>query len=116
MPHLTRPRAAAALAALSLILGFLVALPARAADVLLSQGKTATASSSENAVFGAASAVAGDPGTRWSSAFGDPQWIQVDLGASATINQVQLAWETAYATAFQIQLHLVDRGRGADQP
>ncbi|TDD58726.1 glycosyl hydrolase family protein [Kribbella antibiotica] len=108
MPHLTRPRiryrAAAALAALLLFLGFVVALPARAADVLLSQGKTATASSSENAVFGAASAVDGDPGTRWSSAFGDPQWIQVDLGASATINQVQLAWETAYASAFQIQV------------
>ncbi|WP_344154010.1 discoidin domain-containing protein [Kribbella yunnanensis] len=106
MPHLTRARsrAAAALAALSLLLGVVVALPARAADVLLSQGKTATASSTENAVFGAASAVDGDAGTRWSSAHGtDPQWIQVDLGASATITQVQVAWETAYATAFQIQ-------------
>ncbi|MFB6726206.1 discoidin domain-containing protein [Kribbella sp. NPDC056345] len=104
MPHLTRPRTVAALAALSLLIGLLVALPARAADVLLSQGKTATASSSENVVFGPASAVDGDPGTRWSSAFGDPQWIQVDLGASATVTQVQLAWEAAYATAFQIQI------------
>ncbi|MFI5730984.1 discoidin domain-containing protein [Kribbella sp. NPDC051587] len=104
MPHLTRPRFAAALAVLSLLIGTLVALPARAADVLLSQGKTATASSSENAVFGAASAVDGDPGTRWSSAFGDPQWLQVDLGTSATISQVQLSWEAAYATAFQIQV------------
>ncbi|MFF1820289.1 discoidin domain-containing protein [Kribbella sp. NPDC058245] len=112
MPHLTRPRTrsrirpriAAALAALSLLIGTLVALPARAADVLLSQGKTATASSSENVVFGAASAVDGDPGTRWSSAFGDPQWLQVDLGTSATISQVQLSWEAAYATAFQIQI------------
>ncbi|GAB3928805.1 discoidin domain-containing protein [Kribbella albertanoniae] len=103
MPHLTRPRSVAALAALSLLIGLLVALPARAADVLLSQGKTATASSSENVVFGAAAAVDGDAGTRWSSAFGDPQWIQVDLGTSATISQVQLAWEAAYATAFQIQ-------------
>jgi beta-glucanase (GH16 family) len=104
MPHLVRPRLAAALAALSILIGTVVALPARAADVLLSQGKTATASSSENAVFGAASAVDGDPGTRWSSAFGDPQWLQVDLGTSATISQVQLSWEAAYATAFQIQV------------
>ena len=45
----------------------------------------------------------GNTGTRWSSAFTDPQWLQVDLGATATISQVILRWEAAYATAFQIQ-------------
>jgi beta-glucanase (GH16 family) len=70
---------------------------------LLSQGKTATASSSENSSFTAPNAVDGNTSTRWSSAFGDPQWLQVDLGASHTINQVLLNWEAAYATAFQIQ-------------
>ena len=45
----------------------------------------------------------GNTGTRWSSAFSDPQWLQVDLGASHTISQVVLNWETAYGTAFQIQ-------------
>lgn len=43
------------------------------------------------------------PGTRWSSAFSDPQWVQVDLGTSQRISKVVLTWESAYATAFQIQ-------------
>jgi F5/8 type C domain len=78
-------------------------LTANAATTLISQGKTATASSVENAGTPASAAVDGNTGTRWSSAFSDPQWIQVDLGATATISQVVLQWETAYATAFQIQ-------------
>jgi hypothetical protein len=71
--------------------------------VLLSQGRTATASSAENGSFTAPMAVDGNAGTRWSSGFSDPQWLQVDLGASHTISQVALNWETAYGTAFQIQ-------------
>jgi beta-glucanase (GH16 family) len=70
---------------------------------LLSQGKTATASSAENTSFVAANAVDGNPGTRWSSGFADPQWLQVDLGASHPVSQVVLTWEAAYATAFQLQ-------------
>ncbi len=77
--------------------------PARAAGALLSQGKTATASSTENAGTPASAAVDGDNGTRWSSAAADPQWLEVDLGASATLDSVTLRWETAYATAYQIQ-------------
>ena len=48
-------------------------------------------------------AVDGNGTTRWASAFADPQWIYVDLGASKTISRVLLTWEAAYATAFQIQ-------------
>jgi len=70
---------------------------------LLSQGKTATSSSSENASFTAGNAVDGNTGTRWSSAFSDPQWLEVDLGATHTISRVDLNWEAAYATGFQIQ-------------
>jgi hypothetical protein len=70
---------------------------------LLSQGHPATASSTENASFPAANAVDGNTGTRWSSAFSDPQWITVDLGATHSISKVVLNWEAAYATAFQIQ-------------
>ena len=70
---------------------------AAAADPLISQGKPATASSTENAGTPASAAVDGNTGTRWSSAFSDPQWIQVDLGATATITQVVLNWEAAYA-------------------
>jgi beta-glucanase (GH16 family) len=70
---------------------------------LLSQGHTATASSSENGSFTAPNAVDGNTGTRWSSLFTDPQWLQVDLGASHTLSQVVLNWETAYGKAFTIQ-------------
>jgi hypothetical protein len=76
---------------------------AAAASTLLSQGKTATASSTESAAYPASDAVDGNTGTRWSSAFSDPQWLEVDLGSSASITQVVLQWEAAYATAFQIQ-------------
>jgi hypothetical protein len=69
----------------------------------LALNKTATASSLENASFTAADAVDGNLGTRWSSAFSDPQWLEVDLGSTQSICQVVLNWETAYATAFQIQ-------------
>src|SRR5438309_811505 len=76
---------------------------AHAAATLLSQGQPATASSTENAGTPASAAVDGNTSTRWSSAFSDPQWLQVDLGSTASITQVVLNWETAYATAFQVQ-------------
>jgi len=87
----------------STIVTAVVVHQADAADTVLSQGKPVTASSTENGAFPASAAVDGDLGTRWSSAAGDPQWIQVDLGATATISQVRLTWEAAYATAFQVQ-------------
>jgi fibronectin type 3 domain-containing protein len=71
--------------------------------LLLSQGQPATASSLENAGYSASNAVDGSLSTRWSSAFTDPQWLEVDLGATHTISKVVLSWEAAYATAFQIQ-------------
>ncbi|MEU7904532.1 DUF1996 domain-containing protein [Actinoplanes sp. NPDC049118] len=77
---------------------------ASAADGLLSQGRPATASSTESAAFPASNAVDGNPGTRWSSAFSDPQWLQVDLGGTATISSVVLAWETAYSRTFSLQV------------
>jgi beta-glucanase (GH16 family) len=70
---------------------------------LLSQGHPATASSLENATFPASNAVDGNAGTRWSSAFADPQWLQVDLGATHSVTRVVLNWEAAYGKAFQIQ-------------
>ncbi|MER7007476.1 discoidin domain-containing protein [Dactylosporangium sp. NPDC000555] len=79
-------------------------LTASAADTLISQGKPATASSTENAGTPASAAFDGNTtGTRWASAFSDPQWIQVDLGQTATISQVKLFWEAAYAKSYQIQ-------------
>lgn len=75
-----------------------------AAATLLSQNQPATASSTESAGTPASAAVDGNTGTRWGSAFSDPQWLQVDLGATASISQVVLNWESAYARAYQIQV------------
>jgi hypothetical protein len=69
----------------------------------LSQGKPVTCSSVEQVAFACAYAVDGNAGTRWSSAFSDPQWIYVDLGQSYNITQVVLMWEAAYGKSFQIQ-------------
>src|SRR6185312_14455098 len=106
-PRRLLPRA---LAVASLICTGLVlpgAIPTAAAATCattnIAQGKTATASSTENASFPASNAVDGNTGTRWSSAFSEPQWLEVDLGSSQSICQVTLNWETAYGKAFQIQ-------------
>jgi hypothetical protein len=71
------------------------------ANVALNQ--PTTASSVQSASFPASAATDGNLGTRWSSAFSDPQWLEVDLGSAQSICKVGLDWETAYATAFQIQ-------------
>ncbi|MEZ0069673.1 beta-glucosidase [Streptacidiphilus sp. MAP12-20] len=101
-----RPLWTAAIAVLALLAAILsgTATSAHAAATLLSQGRPASASSIESTAFPASAAVDGNTGTRWSSVPAvDPQWLQVDLGATASISQVVLNWETAYATAFQIQ-------------
>ncbi|WP_345430599.1 beta-1,3-glucanase family protein [Actinoallomurus vinaceus] len=104
-----------AMAAIALLAGqlTLISSPARAAacggsNVALN--RPATASSTENSGLPASAAVDGNAGTRWSSAFSDPQWLQVDLGSSQQICQVVLTWEAAYATSFQIQVS--DSGTG----
>ncbi|WP_326725642.1 MULTISPECIES: beta-1,3-glucanase family protein [unclassified Streptomyces] len=106
-PTRHRPRTPLVITLLVALLAALlvaVAQPsAHAVDTLLSQGKPATASSTEAAGTPASAAVDGSTTTRWSSAFSNPQWLQVDLGATAQITQVVLNWEAAYGTAFQIQ-------------
>ena len=83
-----------------------VSPPARPRPVvLLSQGLPDTASSVQpDSPWVAANAVDGNLGTRWSSAWSDPQWLEVDLGATHAVTKVVLDWERAYATAFQIQV------------
>lgn len=77
---------------------------ATAADTLLSQGKPATASSIEGSGFEAGRAVDGNSTTRWASVEGhDPEWIRVDLGATATISRVKLNWEVAYGKSYKVQ-------------
>jgi hypothetical protein len=73
--------------------------------VNLSIGKTATASSFENATSFPANAVLDNNlTTRWSSAASDPQSIYVDLGAIYNINAVTLIWGTTYGKSYKIQV------------
>ncbi|MEU9736197.1 discoidin domain-containing protein, partial [Streptomyces sp. NPDC048002] len=105
-PHRPVRRGVVATVVLALAAALLAVVPATqatAAPTLLSQGKPVTASSTENGGTPASAAVDGDNGTRWSSAFSDPQWIRVDLGAPAELSQVELRWETAYGTAYRIE-------------
>ncbi|MFD3993465.1 discoidin domain-containing protein [Streptomyces sp. NPDC058583] len=86
------------------LLALAPAATAQAAPTLLSQGRTATASSTEGGAFSASAAVDGDlTGTRWASAWQDAQWIQVDLGSSATLSHAVLTWEAAYGKSYDIQ-------------
>lgn len=91
--------------AAAVVAATLVALPAGPAfaDVLLSQGKTATSSSAENGGTPASAAVDGNTATRWSSLYTNDQWLQVDLGSAQAINRVTLLWEGAYGSAYKIQ-------------
>src|ERR1041385_1485171 len=102
--------APAALAGVALILGALPAALAASTASAASCGTTnialhqpTTASSQESASFPAGNATDGNQGTRWSSQFSDPQWLEVDLGSTQSICQVVLNWETAFGKAFQIQ-------------
>lgn len=70
----------------------------------LALGKTATCSSFESGSYTANMAFDGNFATRWSSSFSDPQWIQVDLGATYTIDTVNLYWETSAGKTYKIQI------------
>src|SRR5438477_11149671 len=81
--------------------------PTRAANCSptdVARGRPVTASSLEDAKFLPEFAVDAKDGTRWASAWGDPQWLQVDLGGRTSICQVRLGWEKAYATGYEIQV------------
>jgi beta-glucosidase len=68
--------------------------------------RPASASSVQNSTTPASAAFDGRPTTRWSSAFSDPQWIQVDLsgtGGNGVLCRIVLNWEAAYAKTFTVQ-------------
>jgi len=107
MPSAARRATAGALVStlLGTLLSLVPATTAHADPVLLSQGRQATASSTEAAAFAASAAVDGNlTSTRWSSQWSDNQWFQVDLGRSAQVSRTVLTWEAAYGKAYDIQL------------
>ena len=69
----------------------------------LAIGKPITASSVENPTFRPENLVDGDPSTRWSSQFSDPQWIIIDLQYDYDIEQIELDWETASARSYTLE-------------
>ena len=62
-------------------------------------GKPAKASSGN-----AALAFDGDANTRWASNWESDEYISVDLGTAYTISEINLLWESAYATKYKIQI------------
>ena len=54
--------------------------------------------------FTAENAVDGDVGTRWSSAFHDPQWLSVDLGTPLPLGRIRITWEEAHAKDYELQV------------
>ncbi|HZU57697.1 MAG TPA: carbohydrate binding domain-containing protein [Actinocrinis sp.] len=97
-------------AVLALLAGLLglgfqrTALADTTADTNIALGAEATASSVQGADTPASAAVDGDSTTRWSSAWSDPQWLQLDLGANAAISGFSIQWEAAFATAYHIEV------------
>jgi len=76
--------------------------PAEVYDVnfaLASNGSTATASSGN-----AGAAIDGNNGTRWESAFSDPQTWTLNMGQPRIFNTIQILWEGAYAKSFMIEV------------
>jgi hypothetical protein len=75
-----------------------------AGDFNLALNKEVRASTTEQGTNVASHAVDGDPNTRWSSEYSDPQWIYVDLSEVYSIQRVVLNWEFAYGKSYQIQV------------
>lgn len=70
-------------------------------DLALHQKATASTEESDHP---ASNATDGNPNTRWSSAYEDHQWIQVDLGSPRAFDRVAVVWETAYPKTYTIQV------------
>lgn len=65
---------------------------------------TATASGVEDSAYAASKAIDGSMSTRWSSAFANNQWLQIDLGRVRTAYGLKIYWEAAYATSYNVQV------------
>ncbi|MBA7546922.1 hypothetical protein ES705_39323 [subsurface metagenome] len=66
--------------------------------------RKAWASSTESSLLLPGNAIDGSLTTRWSSLYADNEWIAVDLGKEYTIECVDLNWETAYGSEYEIQV------------
>lgn len=69
---------------------------------LLTTGAKAEATSNESASLGPQNAVDGRPGTRWASAFSEPQDLTIDLGRPARVEVIRIIWENAYPSEYGV--------------
>ena len=69
---------------------------------LAAQKPTSSSGDENTTAFGPSDATDATLTTRWSSAFADAEWLQVDLGSVQPVGQVELRWERAYGTKYQI--------------
>ncbi|UWE10877.1 glycosyl hydrolase family 95 catalytic domain-containing protein [Actinacidiphila bryophytorum] len=69
----------------------------------LALGRPATASSQSSADQSAAKAFDGDLSSRWSANQDPAGWIQVDLGSTQNLSEVDLLWEASYAKSYRLQ-------------
>jgi hypothetical protein len=70
---------------------------------ILTVAKATASSEQNNGHFAAAFAIDGDPTTRWSSNQGMPQWLQLDMGQVVFISELDINWQTAFSTSFEVQ-------------
>ncbi|MDD5645332.1 MAG: discoidin domain-containing protein [bacterium] len=63
-----------------------------------------TASSVQEPGFSPDKAFDGNMGTRWSSKFEDPQWIQIDLLENRELAGLTIFWEDAFASSYDVLL------------
>lgn len=76
-------------------------IPLKDADIAAGRPSTASSSRGDN---NASMAFDQDDTTRWESSFSDPQWIQIDLGASVPLHRAVLLWENAHAKKYTLSI------------
>lgn len=83
-------------------ISFEVPIPLKAQAAEASSTQMAAADKKED--FYPKNAIDGNPSTRWSSEFQEPQWLMLDLDSICDVNKVAIAWESAYAISYKIEL------------
>lgn len=69
----------------------------------LATGKTVTVSSTEAGENIAANVNDRNLTTRWASGYTDDEWLSIDLESRFALDSIRITWETAMATAYEIQ-------------
>lgn len=78
-------------------------IPSSCGDSVRLPVAASQASSTEFSYTPASAGVDDVYSTRWSSAWADDQWLALDLGSSARVDNVRISWQTAYASSYAIE-------------